>query len=73
MEFHSMKHGRLLKKAWMLPLLVGTFIAVHGFVLYRVLSHAAWTFVLVFAVLVFLKHIGIFGSIYAFLRRRSRL
>ena len=67
-----MTHGSLLKRAWMLPVLVAILIAVHGIALYRLFSHMAWTVVLGLVLLVLLKHIGVFGPVYAFLRRRYR-
>ena len=67
-----MTHGWLLKRAWMLPVFVVILIAVHGIALYRLFSHMAWTVVLGLVLLLLLKHVGVFGSVYAFLRRRSR-
>ena len=67
-----MTHGWLLKRAWMLPVFVVILMAVHGMVLYRLFSHVTWIVMLGLVLLVLLKHIGVFGSIYAFFRRRSQ-
>ena len=66
-------HDRSLKKNWMLAVLVITLIAVHVVMFYHVISRMAWSVVLGLVLLILLKHIGFFGPIYAFLKRRSRL
>ncbi len=67
-----MTHSFLLKRPWILPVLVAVLIAGHVIVLYRLFSHMAGTVVLGLVLLLLLKHVGVFGPIYAFLRRRSR-
>ncbi len=52
--------------------LIGVLVVVHGYVLYRIASHMTFTVVVGFAILVILKHLGLFGSIYPALRLRFR-
>jgi len=66
-----MKHGRLLKAVYLLPALM-ILIVVHGFIFYRTLSHMGLGLAIGFALLVLLKHIGVFGPVYTFFRRRFR-
>ena len=47
-------------------------LVVHGYVLYRIASHMTFTVVVGIAILLLLKHLGLFGSIYPALRRRFR-
>jgi hypothetical protein len=63
-----MRHWRLLNKAWALPAFVAILIAGHVFVLNRVFSRMTLTVALGLLLLVLLKHLGVFGPIYAFLR-----
>lgn len=65
-------HGRLLKN-WMLAALVISLIAAYAIIFYHVISRMAWSVVLGLVLLILLKHIGLFGPIYAFLKRRARL
>lgn len=67
-----MRHWRLLKKGWVLPELLAILIAGHALVLYHVFSRMTLTVALGLVLLVLLKHVGVFGPIYAFFRRRSR-
>jgi uncharacterized membrane protein HdeD (DUF308 family) len=66
-----MKHADLLKRPWVLPVLVILLVA-HGIVFYHVFSHTTLTLAMGLALLVLLKHVGVFGPIYAFFKRRSR-
>lgn len=68
-----MMHGGLLKKSRLLVALVVILVAAHVIVFYHVVSRMTWSVVLALALLILLKHIGIFGPIYAFFKRRSRL
>ena len=68
-----MIHGGVLKKSWMFAALVIILIAVHGVMFYHIISRTAWSVVLGLVLLILLKHVGFFGPIYAFLKRRSRL
>lgn len=68
-----MMHGGLLKKSRLFAALVVILVAAHVIVFYHVVSRTTWSVVLALAVLILLKHIGIFGPIYAFLKRRSHL
>lgn len=65
-----MKHPRI-PKAWLI-LVVGILVAAHAFLLYRVSLNVAWSVLIGLAVLVILKHVGLLGSLYAVLKRRSR-
>ena len=65
-------HGVLLKWRWLAPVIIAVLIAVHGTVFYRLLSHTAWTEILTLGLVLLLAHLGVFGSIYALLRRRFR-
>ena len=64
------KHARI-PKAWLI-LVVGIVVAAHAFLLYRISSNLAWSVLIGLAVLVILKHVGLLGSLYAVLKRRSR-
>lgn len=64
------KHARM-PKAWLI-LVVGILVATHAFLLYRISSNLAWSVLLGLVVLVILKHVGLLGSLYAVLKRRSR-
>jgi len=72
-----MKHARGLRGGWiLLSVVVVILIAVHGIVFYRlsshISSHIAWTILLALVLLVLLKHIGLFGTIYGLFKNRSR-
>jgi hypothetical protein len=66
-----MRDMRIVKNGWVL-LLAGLLVAGHAIVLYRVSSHVAWTVGLGLILLVLLKHLGLLGPIYGFLKRRFR-
>ena len=68
-----MMHGGLLKKSRLFAALVVILVTAHVIVFYHVASRMTWSVVLALALLILLKHIGIFGPIYAFFKRRSRL
>ena len=70
-----MKHdGRLLKRTLLLSAAVVVLIAGHGIVLYYVSTHAALSAGIVSGVivLVVIKHLGLLGPLYAWLKRRPR-
>jgi hypothetical protein len=67
-----MKHGRVLKPIWVLPVLLVVLVAAHGTAVYEVLSRRTWIVALGLIVLVLLLHIGGLGSIYAIFSRRFR-
>jgi len=71
MGLDVMKHADLMKRSWVLPLL-GILLVAHGIVFYRVFSHMAGSLVVGLVLLMILKHIWVFGPIYAFFKRRSR-
>jgi len=64
-------HSRL--RTWMLPIVVVVLIAAHVIVPYLLL-HTGVSVAIVSgaAILVVFKHLGLLGSLYALLRRRSR-
>ncbi len=67
-------HGRPRIRHWILLVLVGVIgLAVHSVILYRVLPHTALSAGVVSGaiVLIVLKHLGLFGPLYALFRRRS--
>lgn len=66
-------HGRLLNKNRLVAALVISLIAAHAIMFYHVISRMAWSVILGLILVILLKHIGFFGPIYAFLKRRSRL
>lgn len=68
-----MMHGSLLKKSRMFAAVVVALVAAHVIVFYHVVSRMTWNVVLALVLLILLKHIGIFGPIYAFFKRRSHL
>jgi hypothetical protein len=67
------RHNGLRKSIWMLPLLVVALIAGHAILYYavshKVLSGAVASGVIALAVV---KHLGLLGTFYASLGRRSR-
>ena len=67
-----MEHDRVLKRIWVLPILVAVLVAAHAGAVYGVLSHKTWTVALGLFVLVLLIHIGVLGPIYALFRRLLR-
>ena len=64
-----MKHWRLLKGIWILPLLIAALIAAHGLALYHMFSRMASTIAVGLLVVLLLMHVGAVGSIYAMLKR----
>jgi VIT1/CCC1 family predicted Fe2+/Mn2+ transporter len=64
-------HSRL--RTWMLPIIVVVLIAAHVIVPYLLL-HTGVSVAIVSgaAILVAIKHLGLLGSLYALLRRRSQ-
>ena len=66
-----MKHGHFLKAIWLVPLVIAL-AAIHGFFLYRASSQAVWTVAVGVLALALLIHLGVFGSIFAILRRHPR-
>lgn len=66
-----MNHRRILKRTWMLPILVVALIASHGIVFYHFSSRMSLAVLMALIGLVLLKLFGLFGSIYALFRRRS--
>ena len=68
-------HGLLAgKRPWVLAVLVIAVLASHGVILRYVLSNATLSAALVSGAVVVLliKHLGLLGSLYALVRRRSR-
>ena len=72
LDLTPMKPGRLLKRIWVLPVLVAALIAAHAGALYAVFSRMAWTLGLGLLLLVLLIHVGALGPIYATFRRWFR-
>ena len=62
-------HGRVRR---IFPLLIVALLVAHGFILYRVLSRMTFAAILGFIVLVAAKHLGLFGSLHALVRRRAQ-
>lgn len=67
-----MKRAHVLKYC-LIALLAGVLIAVHGIALNHLSSHMTRAIVSGLVLLVLLKHIGLLGSIHAFLKRRSQV
>jgi hypothetical protein len=55
------------------PLLIAALLVAHGVIPYRLVSRMTFPAILAFIVLLVIKHLGLFGSIYAALRRRVRM
>ncbi len=66
-----MKHRFTMGLAWMLPVIL-ILVAAHGFIFYRIASRLTLILGLVLIVVLLVKHLGLFGGIYAMWRRRSR-
>jgi hypothetical protein len=66
-------HGRAPARRWMLAVAVVLVIAAHGFV-FRALSNMTLPAIVVSGAImvVAIKHLGLLGLLYAWLRRRSR-
>ena len=66
--------SRLLKRFWMLPVGAVALVAAHAIILRYFLSHAALSAAVVSGVIivVVIKHLGLLGSLFALLRRKSR-
>jgi membrane protein YdbS with pleckstrin-like domain len=67
-------HGQLFRRGWILPAAIIALIAVHGIVLQYVMSHLALSTAAIAGVIVVvaIKHIGLLGPAYAWLRRYFR-
>jgi hypothetical protein len=50
--------------------MAGAFLAAHGAMLYYVSSHATVSIAAVVVILVVIKHLGLFGPLLAWFRRR---
>ena len=61
---------RSLVHRLMLVAAVCVFVAAHGAILYYVSSHAAVSIAAAVAILLVIKHLGILGPLFAWLRRR---
>jgi len=69
-----MTRHRLSKiRLWIVLLGVAVLVAAHGVILYYAASHTALPFALASGVLllVVVKHLGLFGPVFALVRRRS--
>ncbi len=66
-------HSRWLTRSWMLPLGIAVLIAGHV-IFFNHLRHAGLSLAVVsgLALLAIAKHLGLLGSLYSQLRRRSR-
>lgn len=56
----TMKHGLVMKRAWLL-LVVVILVAAHGFIFYRISSRL--TLILAVGLVVLVKHRGLLGGI----------
>jgi len=69
MKGHSFLGGRI----WILLVITVVLIAGHGFFLYYFSSHFALSAAVVGVIaVVVIKHVGLLGSLYGLLQRRSR-
>ena len=68
------RHSRMLTRPWLLLPLAAVFIASHALIFRYALQHKGLSASVAAGVmvLVLIKHLGFFGSIIAFIRRRSR-
>ena len=68
------RHSPLRARAWMLAVGVIILIAGHGVILYYFASHVTLTAAVVSGavILLVIKHLGMFGSVYALFRWRAR-
>jgi len=71
MKGHGFRDGRI----WILLVITVALIAGHGFFVYYLSSHFALSAAVISGVIavVVIKHVGLLGSLYGLLRRRSRL
>jgi membrane protein YdbS with pleckstrin-like domain len=67
-------HRRLLTRPWILLMAVAILIAGHGIVLYYASSHTTLSAAVLTSVIIFvvIKHLGLFGALFALFRHRSR-
>ena len=66
-------HSLLRERIWMLLAIAVVLVAGHGVILYYFSSHLALSSAVVAGVVVVavIKHVGLLGSLYGLLRRRS--
>jgi hypothetical protein len=62
--------GRWLVHRLILLAAVGVFVAAHGAILYYVSSHVSVSIAVAALILVVIRHLGLFGPLLAWLRRR---
>jgi hypothetical protein len=62
--------GRRLVHRLILLAALGLLIAAHGAIVYHVSSHATVSIAAAVMILVVIKHLGLFGPLLAWLRRR---
>jgi hypothetical protein len=67
-------HRDRISRLWVVPVLAAIVIAIHAFPLYYIAAHKLVSTSLVVSILglIILKHLGLFGPVYAALRRRSQ-
>jgi hypothetical protein len=66
-------HGFLGGRIWIVLVITAALIAGHGFFLYYFSSHFALSAAVVGVIaVVVIKHVGLLGSLYGLLQRRSR-
>jgi hypothetical protein len=67
-----MNGHRVPGRGWLVVVIATTLIAGHGLFLYYVSSHLVFSAVVVSGLIgvVVIKHLGLFGSLYALVRRR---
>jgi len=64
-----MMHPFLQKTGW---IVVAILVVGHAIVLYHFASRLTWSVLLGLVLLLLLKHVGLFSSIYTFFKRRSQ-
>jgi hypothetical protein len=69
---HRPPHPTVRSRLRMLPVLLVGLLAGHGVILYYVSSHVALSAAALSGVVILLvmKHVGLFGQLYALIRRR---
>ncbi len=69
---HSFRHDNFKPAGWMVLVLIVAVLVAHGAILYHLASRMTLATVTLVILLLLAKHLGLFGSVYAIMRSRSR-
>jgi hypothetical protein len=69
---HSFRRDKFKPAGWTVLMLIVAALVAHGGILYHLASGMTLASVTVVVLLLLAKHLGLFGSVYAMMRSRSR-